>query len=285
MNDGELLLARDPVLQRGVWVRVVPHGAAAVATSNRDLGRPGRLRWLLGRRTAEKNWDAYEAPDGDRFLSLCERPQEWSVIRHWIAGLAVEIAAAEQDGTLRPLRLEPLNIGALGALMVLLLLTASALVSVVLQMILRGSVLLRLAGVAIVTGRGLPASRLRLLWRALIAWAPLAAVWLTILIGTIPVGSRASMVMVLAAAMALVAGAAWAVARPERGLHDRLAGVWLVPASNAVSFHQPRGRYESVSTSRCRRHSLRTPAGAAVLAMLLPARRAAAIDPLVVLKE
>ena len=207
------------------------------------------------------------------------------MIRHWIAGLAVEIAAAEQDGTLRPLRLEPLNIGALGALMVLLLLTASALVSVVLQMILRGSVLLRLAGVAIVTGRGLPASRLRLLWRALIAWAPLAAVWLTILIGTIPVGSRASMVMVLAAAMALVAGAAWAVARPERGLHDRLAGVWLVPASNAVSFHQPRGRYESVSTSRCRRHSLRTPAGAAVLAMLLPARRAAAIDPLVVLKE
>ena len=116
MNDGELLLARDPVLQRGVWVRVVPHGAAAVATSNRDLGRPGRLRWLLGRRTAEKNWDAYEAPDGDRFLSLCERPQEWSVIRHWIADLAVEIAAAEQDGTLRPLRLEPLNIAAIDGL-------------------------------------------------------------------------------------------------------------------------------------------------------------------------
>ncbi len=63
-REGQWIFARDEALDRRVWIRPVPPGTPAIAGKRRDACRTGRLRWLTGRRSAEENWDAYEAPDG-----------------------------------------------------------------------------------------------------------------------------------------------------------------------------------------------------------------------------
>ena len=98
--DLEWLLAYDLRLLRKVWVRKVPAGTPPVPPPMRNLGRPGRLRWLAGRRSPEENWDAFEAPAGKPLLSLIHQPQPWSGVRFWLYDLAGEITAAEKDGTL-----------------------------------------------------------------------------------------------------------------------------------------------------------------------------------------
>ncbi len=89
--------------------------------------------------------------------------------------------------------------------------------------------LLRLLGFEIVTADG-PASRLRVTVRTAIAWAavlgpaiPFAASgdWFVNVATNIPV--------VYAAMLVQLAGAAFAILRPSRGLQDRLAGTWIVP--------------------------------------------------------
>ena len=64
----------DPALRRRVWVQVLPSGAPPAAALVRNISRPGRLRWLSGRRTASESWDAYEALDGVPFVSVVARP-------------------------------------------------------------------------------------------------------------------------------------------------------------------------------------------------------------------
>jgi hypothetical protein len=93
-------LAYDLRLLRKVWIRVVPSGTPPVPVSWRSLGRVGRLRWLTGKRSAEENWDAFEALNGQPFLELIGKPQPWRVVRYWLHDLATEISAAEKDGTL-----------------------------------------------------------------------------------------------------------------------------------------------------------------------------------------
>jgi uncharacterized RDD family membrane protein YckC len=90
----------DDRLRRGVWIELLPPGAPPVPASRRDLGRPGRARWLSGRRSGADAWDAYEAMDGGPLLEAIETPQPWSRVRHWIADLAQEIAAAGKDGSM-----------------------------------------------------------------------------------------------------------------------------------------------------------------------------------------
>ena len=90
----------DDRLRRGVWIEVFPAGAPPIPAWRRDLGRPGRARWLSGRRSGTEAWDAYEAMDGRPLLTAIETRQPWSRVRHWVADLAQEIAAAEKDGSL-----------------------------------------------------------------------------------------------------------------------------------------------------------------------------------------
>ena len=67
-------------------------------------------------------------------------------------------------------------------------LTLIALFGIVWAFVLRGGLLLRACGIAVVTGDGKPASRLRALWRGLVAWGLVAAAfWLGIGVG---IGSR-----------------------------------------------------------------------------------------------
>jgi len=103
--DGELLVGRDPRLGRQVWVHVFPPGAPAVSAVLRNLGRPGRLRWLSGRRTETEAWDAYEAFGGIP-LAAMDRPQPWVVVRRWLHDLAVEIQAGLGDGSLAAVPLD-----------------------------------------------------------------------------------------------------------------------------------------------------------------------------------
>jgi eukaryotic-like serine/threonine-protein kinase len=110
----EWFLAYDLKLLRKVWLRVVPPSTRPVVAPLRSLGRIGRLRWLTGKRTPEENWDAFEAPTGRPFLELITSPQPWREVRYWLHDLAMEISAAEKDGTLPELALDRIWITAEG---------------------------------------------------------------------------------------------------------------------------------------------------------------------------
>ncbi len=110
-TSGAWHLGYDMRLLRKVWIRSVPPATPPVPINLRNLGRPGRLRWLAGRRSSEENWDAYEAAQGDSLANVLkstggpnEKPpvQPWSLVRYWLYDLATELGAAEKDGTLPP---------------------------------------------------------------------------------------------------------------------------------------------------------------------------------------
>ena len=98
-KTGELLLGRDERLKRSVWIHRQAAGTAPVPAVLHSVGRPGRLRWLTGRRTPDEAWDAYEAFDGVA-LAVLDRPQPWTVVRRWLHDLAVEIDAGTTDATI-----------------------------------------------------------------------------------------------------------------------------------------------------------------------------------------
>jgi hypothetical protein len=87
----------DDRLRRYVWVELLPEQTPPVPAWRRDLSRAGRLRWLSGRRLGGDSWDAYETVDGVPFSDAIAAPQPWTRVRHWIADLGVELAAASSD--------------------------------------------------------------------------------------------------------------------------------------------------------------------------------------------
>jgi hypothetical protein len=77
---------------------------------------------------------------------------------------------------------------------------------------------------------GKRASRLRVFWRALVAWSSLAlggAVFASVL--AMLHGRAAVLPAALAGGLVVCALALLSLALPKRGLQDRLAGTWLVP--------------------------------------------------------
>jgi len=93
--------------------------------------------------------------------------------------------------------------------------------------------LMRLLGLEIATSSGRPASRLRVLARAMVAWSPLIllAVWsVTQNVSGLQIESPGALMVVMGAALAaLLAGGLIALIRPERGIQDWIAGTWVVP--------------------------------------------------------
>ena len=87
----------DDRLRRAVWIELLPAGTPAVPAWRRDLNRPGRVRWISGRRAGADCWDAYEQVEGEAFASAIASPQPWSRVRHWIADTARELASAARD--------------------------------------------------------------------------------------------------------------------------------------------------------------------------------------------
>lgn len=87
-----LVLGYDGRLRRRVWIRRSQPDTPGLPAVRRDLSRPGRLHWLTGRREAKTCWDAYEAVEGQPFVSVVRVPQPWSTVRHWLRDLATELA-------------------------------------------------------------------------------------------------------------------------------------------------------------------------------------------------
>jgi uncharacterized RDD family membrane protein YckC len=105
-DQGELIEGFDPALQRKVWIHALAPGAAPVSPQGRDLSRPGRLRWLSGRRTETDCWDAYDALDGAPLVRVAERPQPWRIVKRWLLELAQEIEAGLAAGSLPALAID-----------------------------------------------------------------------------------------------------------------------------------------------------------------------------------
>ena len=103
--SGTILNAFDPVLKRRVWILEPALGAPETSRARREVDRIGRLHWLAGQRTSDECWDAFEAPEG---APLDPKPSSvpWSRARLWLADLAAELVAAEQDGTTPVLALD-----------------------------------------------------------------------------------------------------------------------------------------------------------------------------------
>lgn len=97
-------------------------------------------------------------------------------------------------------------------------------------LLFRGGLLLRMAGITFVRHDGKPASRLRVFWRALVAWSPL---WLALL-GLMLISSQIAPKALDEWPFVLINGvilmlAILSMVLPERGIPDRIAGTWPVP--------------------------------------------------------
>src|SRR5688572_22710292 len=100
-GSGRLLIGIDPILRRQVWIHEVPPGTPPVEAARRDPSRPGRLYWLAGRRLATENWDAFEAPRGEPFLTA-PPTSDWRQVHGALSSLATELdASAHEDGDTR----------------------------------------------------------------------------------------------------------------------------------------------------------------------------------------
>jgi len=118
-DQGDLRVGFDPVLRRRVWIHEVAPGTPEVTPARRDVSRIGRLHWLAGRRSADENWDAFEAPDGHAWLRRRNAAPGWPEAKTWLVDLARELDAATQDGTLPVLELDRLWLGGDGRLVLL----------------------------------------------------------------------------------------------------------------------------------------------------------------------
>ncbi len=104
--DAVVRLGFDSALQRDVWIREREPGAPAVGPARTRLGRPGRLRWLHGRRDGAEAWDVWDAPDGAPLSTACAGGRPWRVVQHWLVDLAAELKAASADGSMPALAID-----------------------------------------------------------------------------------------------------------------------------------------------------------------------------------
>ena len=102
------------------------------------------------------------------------------------------------------------------------------LVGIVTAWVFRGGFLLRTFGIAIVTKDGERVSRLRALWRGIVAWG-VVIVPVALILALSYHGVDLTVAIGVCGAAVFVVGAVCAVVWPERGLQDRIAGTYLVP--------------------------------------------------------
>ena len=101
--------------------------------------------------------------------------------------------------------------------------------SIVSSIAVPGGVTTRLIGLAVVTRDGNEIGRMHSLARTLIAWAPIL-VWLVSVPAQMSMGPGPGSVLAISLVFgAMIAGIVWTIAAADRGLHDRIAGTWVVP--------------------------------------------------------
>jgi hypothetical protein len=95
-----------------------------------------------------------------------------------------------------------------------------------------GGLVTRALGHAVVSRDGREIGRARSVIRFLVAWSP-ALAWIACvgvpMFGEPRVSPDVAVVVGTLAFLMMAAGAAWTVANPGRGPHDRIAGTWVVP--------------------------------------------------------
>lgn len=150
-----------------------------------------------------------------------------------IASLRRQIAPELQDAARRFRETILPGLASIGATIVTILATLSMAFVLALSMlsaaIVPGGLVTRLAGLAVVTRDGREVPRGRSIARTAAAWSPMLA-WL-IWLAPSPFARliAASPWWTLGVLAALCAGAAITLARPARGLHDRITGCHVVP--------------------------------------------------------
>jgi len=136
------------------------------------------------------------------------------------------------------------RLGVAAGLLVLLVTQAAALLA---ALCFRIGWAARMAGIEIVTGRGIPAGRLRLVLRSLLAWSPVLGIlalleqpgmdrrigvvlahWATFRAGG-DAGALGALLLICVLVLAGLASLARTLRTPARGPADRLAGTYLVP--------------------------------------------------------
>ncbi|HKE90535.1 MAG TPA: protein kinase [Gemmatimonadales bacterium] len=126
--------------------------------------------------------------------------------RAWLA--AHRALWAEENGRKTPIAIAVLQLVAFGC------------VGVGLSLILRGPVLLHLAGLSVVRKDGAPAGRMRCAARSAVGWAPIIALFWV---------QRLPLAMQLPCAALAAGGIAFSLFQRERGISDRVLGTVLVP--------------------------------------------------------
>jgi uncharacterized RDD family membrane protein YckC len=124
--------------------------------------------------------------------------------------------------------LDPQSMARTSALFALVFLVVVGGAGTVFALVLREGPLFRLLDIAIVTPAGARASRWRAAARALAAWMPVFTIAIALSASDM-LGPTLAWTIAAAAATVFVAGAAFALFRPSRGLQDQIAGTLLVP--------------------------------------------------------
>src|SRR4030095_8594160 len=106
-------------------------------------------------------------------------------------------------------------------------LAAQGILGVVSALVFRGGLFLNLFGFAVVSAGGARASRVRAFLRGSVAWLPLITFIPLYFYSSLD--NRLLLMLPHLGLAVLLAGAVCAVATPERGLQDRIAGTYLVP--------------------------------------------------------
>ena len=106
-DQPQILLARDPVLRRRVWVQLHQPTEYRVSDARRQVARPTRMRWLAGGEIESENgeplrWEAFAAAAGIPLTRLAfdRRRPGWRQARHVLEQLAEELSVSLEDGTL-----------------------------------------------------------------------------------------------------------------------------------------------------------------------------------------
>lgn len=101
-RHGPLIEARDPALNRGVWLLRQEDDAASLPPGRRSLDRPARLRWLQSVARGDERWDAFEAPAGQPLSTFACGNQSWRRVRRWMLDLAGEFHTSQLQGERLP---------------------------------------------------------------------------------------------------------------------------------------------------------------------------------------
>src|SRR5262249_2006446 len=88
----------------------------------------------------------------------------------------------------------------------------------------------RPCGAALVNRRGERAARARALLRSAVPWLPVTATFYVFSISPRAPDYSVPILLLQTCIMGgMFAAAGWAIARPTRGIQDRIAGTWIVP--------------------------------------------------------